>query len=174
VGFGASGGGYSLVFRKPWWQRVASTDDARGVPDLAALADPLPGFAIFCTASACADAPHQTPGWIAVGGTSAATPLLAGGVALADQAARRRRQPPLGFLNPLLYGIGRSGSRATVFRDLRHGDNDLGTLIPAAAGGRHPLGCCSARRGYDLVSGWGSPSLAALNAAALRAAADHR
>jgi subtilase family serine protease len=168
-GFGAGGGGYSLVFGKPWWQHVASTDDARGVPDLAALADPIPGFAIFCTASACASAPQQTPGWIAVGGTSAATPLVAGGVALADQAARRRGQSPLGFLNPMLYGIARSGSRATVFRDLRHGDNDLGTLIPAAAGGGEPLGCCSAKRGYDLVSGWGSPNLAGLNDAALKA-----
>jgi kumamolisin len=167
--FGGGGGGYSLVFGKPWWQHVASTDNARGVPDVAALADPIPGFAIFCTASPCDPAPQQTPGWIAVGGTSAATPLLAGGAALAVQAARRRGQPPPGFLNPLLYRVARSGSRSTVFRDLRRGNNDLGTLIPASAGGGEPLGCCSAGPGYDLASGWGSPSVVGLNDAALRA-----
>lgn len=169
LSFGAGGGGYSLVFRKPWWQHVASIDDARGVPDVAALADPIPGFAIFCTAPECASAPHQTPGWIGIGGTSAATPLLAGGVALADQAARRREQSPLGFLNPLLYASTHSGSRGLVFRDLRRGDNDLGTMIPAAAGGGKPLGCCSAKPGYDVASGWGSPNLVGLNDVALKA-----
>jgi hypothetical protein len=56
-----------------------------------------------------------------------------------------------------------------VFRDLRHGDNDLGTMIPAAAGGGKPLGCCSAKPGYDRINGWGSPSLVGLNDAALTA-----
>jgi kumamolisin len=167
--FGGGGGGYSLLFAKPWWQHVASTDDARTVPDLAALADPVPGFAIFCTAPECGSFPQQTPGWVGIGGTSAATPLLAGGIALADQAAGRRGQQPLGFLNPLLYSAARSGSRAAAFRDLRRGDNDLGKMIPAAAGGGEPLGCCSAKPGYDLASGWGSPSLTGLNSVALRA-----
>jgi subtilase family serine protease len=169
--FGATGGGYSLLFAKPWWQKVSSTDDARSVPDIAALADIVPGFAIYCTAAPCSTAPQQTtPGWIGIGGTSAATPLMAGGIALADQSARAHGQGSLGFLNPLLYGIGRSRSHRSVFYDLRHGDNDLGEMIPPSAGGGQPLGCCSAKRKYDLVSGWGSPNLVALDRAARRAA----
>ena len=168
--FAATGGGYSLLFDKPWWQKVASSDQARTVPDVAALADVIPGYAIYCTAPVCTTFPQQTPGWTAIGGTSAATPLIAGGIALADQSASRHRQPGLGFLNPLLYRLGRSSSRRTVFGDLRTGDNDLGELIPAAAGGGKPLGCCSAKGGYDLVSGWGSPRLVALDRMARRAA----
>jgi subtilase family serine protease len=168
--FAGGGGGYSLLFAKPWWQKVASTDDARAVPDVAALADLIPGFGIYCTAPACQSAPQETtPGWIGIGGTSAATPLLAGGIALANQSARRHHQPPLGFLNPLLYRIGHSGPRASAFRDLRRGDNDLGAMIPPAAGGGAPLGCCSARPGFDLASGWGSPKLATLERIARRA-----
>lgn len=168
--FAGGGGGYSLLFSKPWWQAVASTDDARAVPDIAALADLIPGFGIYCTAPACQSAPQQTtPGWIGIGGTSAATPLLAGGIALADQSARRHDQGPLGFINPLLYRTGHSGPRESVFHDLRRGDNDLGAMIPPEAGGGEPLGCCSARPGFDLVSGWGSPKLAALDRVARRA-----
>ncbi len=167
--FAGTGGGYSLLFDKPWWQKVASGDRARTVPDIAGLADVIPGYAIYCTAPVCANFPHQTPGWTAIGGTSAATPLIAGGIALADQSARRHGQRGLGFLNPLLYKIGRSSSRGAVFGDLSKGDNDLGEMIPPAAGGGKPLGCCSAKRGYDLVSGWGSPRLVALDRAARRA-----
>jgi kumamolisin len=168
--FAGTGGGYSLLFDKPWWQKVASGDRARTVPDIAALADVIPGYAIYCTAPACDNFPHQTPGWTAIGGTSAATPLMAGGIALADQSARRHGQRGLGFLNPLLYKLGRSSSHAAVYGDLTKGDNDLGEMIPPAAGGGQPLGCCSAKRGYDLVSGWGSPRLLTLDRAARRAA----
>ena len=168
--FAGTGGGYSLLFDKPWWQKVASSDRARAVPDIAALADVIPGYAIYCTAPACTNFPQQSPGWTAIGGTSAATPLIAGGIALADQAASRHGQRGLGFLNPLLYRLGRSSSRGSVFGDLRAGDNDLGEMIPAAAGGGMPLGCCSAKAGYDLVSGWGSPKLVGLDRMARRAA----
>ncbi len=67
-------------------------------------------------------------------------------------------------------GGGHSGPRESVFHDLGHGDNDLGTMIPPEAGGGAPLGCCSARPGFDLVSGWRSPKLAALDRVARRAA----
>jgi hypothetical protein len=42
-------------------------------------------------------------------------------------------------------------------------------MIPAAAGGGKPLGCCSAKPGYDVASGWGSPNLVGLNDVALKA-----
>ncbi len=173
--FGASGGGASLLSpRRPWWQRAPRLHeygDGRLVPDIAGLADVLPGYAIYCTAAACAEAPQTSPGWISVGGTSAATPLMAGGVLLADQYAARHRQPPLGFLNPLLYQLGPEGAGRGVFSDVNRGNNDLGVLTPADAGGGRPLGCCPATPGYDVATGWGSLKVEGLAKAAWRVAA---
>lgn len=173
--FGGGGGGISLLSpRRPWWQRVPHLHEygaGRLVPDIAGLADVLPGYAIYCTAAACAEAPQASPGWVSIGGTSAATPLMAGGVLLADQYAARHRQPPLGFLNPLLYELGAEKAGGGVFYDVTKGNNDLGVLTPADAGGGQPLGCCPATPGYDIATGWGSLKVEGLAKAARRAAA---
>ncbi|HVY95607.1 MAG TPA: S53 family peptidase, partial [Solirubrobacterales bacterium] len=170
---GGGGGASLLAPRRPWWQRrVGHYRGGRDVPDIAALADVYPGYAYFCTAKPCAEFPQRVHGWTSIGGTSAAAPLMTAGVVLADQLAAKEGQPPLGFLNPLLYRLGaRAGSRAAAFRDVTRGHDDLGRLLPAAAGGGSPLGCCHARRGYDLASGWGSlrvPGFARLAVAAGR------
>jgi subtilase family serine protease len=163
---GGGGGGASLLSpRRPWWQKsVHRYGVGRIVPDVAALADVFPGYAYFCTSTAeCRELPQTVPGWSSIGGTSAATPLTAAGVALANQYAERHGAPPLGFINPLLYGRGaRAASRRGLFRDVTRGDDDLGVLLPKEAEGGHPLGCCEARRGYDWASGWGSLKVAAL------------
>lgn len=175
------GGGFSVLSSKPWWQRGVRgarrgipgerADNARAVPDLAALADVSPGYAIYCPAAVCGSIPgQQFPGWTAVGGTSAATPLTAGGIALLNESARRHRQGNLGLLNPLLYRLGQSPLRSKVFWGVRHGNNDLGRIIPTDAGGGESLGCCHAHRGFDLANGWGSPDLPTMNRAAGRAA----
>jgi subtilase family serine protease len=49
-------------------------------------------------------------GWAIVGGTSEASPLFSGVVALADQVAGHK----LGDLNPALYAMGRGGSRSGI------------------------------------------------------------
>jgi len=172
--FGAGGGGLSLFSaQRPWWQNgrgVRGYGTGRLVPDIAGLADIIPGYAVYCTAPECAEFPQPNPGWVSFGGTSAATPLMSGGVLLADQYAARHRQPTLGFLNPLLYRLGAGGARRRVFRDVTNGNNDLGLLTPAEAGGGHPLGCCSARPGYDLATGWGSLKVDGFARAAVQAA----
>ncbi len=172
--FGAGGGGVSLFSpQRPWWQHgpgLRRYGTGRLVPDIAGLADVIPGYAVYCTAPECAELQQPNPGWVAIGGTSAATPLMAGGVLLADQYAARHRQPTLGFLNPLLYRLGAGRSRRSVFRDVTTGNNDLGPITPAEAGGGRPLGCCSATRGYDLATGWGSLKIDGLAKAAARAA----
>ena len=172
--FGGGGGGVSLFSpQRPWWQsnpRLGEYGTGRLVPDISGLADVIPGYAIYCTAPACAEFQQPNPGWVAIGGTSAATPLTAGGALLADQYAARRRQPPLGFLDPLLYELGAGRSRRSVFRDVTRGNNDLGILTPAEAGGGRPLGCCSATPGYDLATGWGSLEVDGFAKAATRAA----
>ena len=88
---GASGGGLSHAFSRPSYQKGFLASGFRGVPDVALLSDPLPGYAVYCTATECAQGGGPGP-WIAVGGTSAATPLLAGGFALVDQVLRLHRQ----------------------------------------------------------------------------------
>ena len=168
------GGGSSLISpRTPWWQTgIDRYGPGRKVPDIAALADLIPGYAFYCTASSCLSPDQKVRGWGSVGGTSAAAPLMAAGVALANQHAAKQGQRDLGFLNPLLYQLGADGkTRLGAFTDVVKGNNDLGRALPPEAGGGKPLGCCEAKTGYDWASGWGSlklPGLAQLAAGAAR------
>jgi kumamolisin len=166
------GGGISILFEAPWWQGGARGGaGGRAVPDLAALADPFPGYAIFCTADVrgCKGTGAQG-GWQTVGGTSAATPLTAAGVVLATQEARRIGQPPLGLLNPLIYALAGGGSAGNTVSDVRLGSNDVGTAVPVQAGGGRPIGEFSAGRGFDLATGWGSLKVAGFSREAVRVA----
>jgi subtilase family serine protease len=57
-------------------------------------------------------------------GTSFATPLWAGFMALVNQAAAAKGQPPIGFANPALYAIGKStNSYHSCFHDITTGNN---------------------------------------------------
>ncbi len=156
---GGGGGGTSLLYpRRPWWQAgVPGLPAGRSVPDIAALADDYPGYALYCTAPLCAPSDDPVYGWDKVGGTSAATPLMASAVILADQYAARHGQASLGFLNPLLYRLGENPrTRRGAFRDVVIGNNDIGRALPPEAGGGAPLECCHAKPGYDRATGWGS------------------
>jgi kumamolisin len=157
----AAGGGLSDVFRRPGYQTGTVAAARRAVPDVALLADIAPGYTIYCTAQDCQ---NPTGPWQTVGGTSAATPLLAGGLALIDQDLRESRLQDLGLVNPLLYRIGRDPARAPqVFDDVTLGSNDVGPYDhPAGQPDGAPLGCCSAVGGYDEASGWGGVNLGAL------------
>ncbi|MET0559084.1 MAG: protease pro-enzyme activation domain-containing protein [Solirubrobacterales bacterium] len=160
---GGGGGGASILTpHRPWWQTgIGRYRGGRAVPDIAALADIYPGYAYFCTAAPCAGLPQKVHGWTSIGGTSAAAPLMTAGVLIADQYAAAHRQPPLGFLNPLLYRLGANAkTRRGAFFDVTDGHNDLGRMLPPEAGGGQPLGCCHAAPGYDLASGWGSLKIA--------------
>jgi kumamolisin len=159
----AGGGGFSELFSRPSWQDGVVTSPWRAEPDVAMLADVSPGYAVYCTAQADCDG----RGWLSFGGTSAATPLLAGGFALVDEALRRQGRIALGLANPLLYRLGRDSSTAAqVFYDVTAGSNDVGPFIQS---GQQPLGCCSAEPGYDEASGWGGLNLQAFTQAALAA-----
>jgi subtilase family serine protease len=77
------------------------------------------------------------------GGTSFASPIWAGFIALANQQAAGEGRPRIGFLNPLVYGIGgQAGSYATAFHDTV--GNTSGKYTAVA--------------GFDLVTGLGSPN----------------
>jgi kumamolisin len=155
----AGGGGYSRLFRRPSYQRHVTRSRHRVVPDVSMLADPYPGYLIYCSATpGCVNRTNHSA-WTPFGGTSAGSPLLAGSFALADAELRTHGRPNLGFVNPLLYRIHRSRLRRAVFRDVRRGNNDV-------FGGRG-VGCCSAKRGFDPASGLGSINVGALMFAAI-------
>jgi subtilase family serine protease len=94
---------------------VASIGATRGVPDVAAAADGDTGMAV-----ALSDGGQH---YILAGasGTSAAAPLWAAVIALADQYVGR----PLGFVNPATYRIGRSSSHHRAFHDITTGTNTV-------------------------------------------------
>jgi subtilase family serine protease len=94
--------------------------------------------------------------WQPGGGTSAAAPILAGGVALADEAAASHSEEPLGLVNPLLYRLAEAHSSAIV--GVTMGSNDV-----------YGLGCCKATTGYNEATGWGSVNFAAFLPAAVGA-----
>jgi subtilase family serine protease len=157
----SGGGGFSELFNRPTYQNGFVLARRRAVPDVSMLADVAPGYEIFCTAKGdCIGKGHTSP-WTQVGGTSAAAPLVAGGLALVDQALRKAHRQDIGLANPLLYTIDHSASGAGVIGDIVANNNDLGsTLI-----GR-PFGCCTAAPGFDEASGLGSLNLADLAFAA--------
>jgi subtilase family serine protease len=75
------------------------------------------------------------------GGTSFATPMWAGYLALVNQKRAYEGEKPIGFINPLLYKIGLSAVYTTDFHDITVGTNGY-----------------EATAGYDLATGWGSPN----------------
>jgi subtilase family serine protease len=92
-----AGGGVSRIFLEPFYQQTAGLPlTGRGVPDVAAVADPQTGYLIGQT-QIFPDGVHY--GEYRIGGTSLASPIFAGIMALADQAAGH----PHGFANPWLY-----------------------------------------------------------------------
>ena len=136
-GTDASGGGYSSLFPRPSYQDgIARIGATRGVPDVAANADSSTAMALAYSDGKLRPAT----------GTSAATPLWAGLIALADQQARRH----LGFVNPAIYAIARSPAYHQAFHDVVTGDNSV--LWPTGVFVGYNAG-----PGWDPVTGWGSP-----------------
>jgi kumamolisin len=139
------GGGQSTFESRPWWQPTQSfaSSKYRMVPDVALFADESPGYPIVCSGGV-QSCPPGGQSIAYVGGTSAATPLMAGMIALGTQKAKSEGRPKPGFVPPLIYAKAKSTPGA--FLDVTAGTNAL-------FGGS----CCPARPGFDLATGWGSP-----------------
>lgn len=101
---GATGGGFSTIFDRPNWQAAVVSQSARGVPDVAANADPESGYSILLDGQQ-----------VVMGGTGAAASLWAGLIVLMNQKLNRR----VGFVNPMLYSIDQSSG----FREITLGCN---------------------------------------------------
>jgi subtilase family serine protease len=142
------GGGVSQVFARPSWQTGAGvlntySNGARQVPDVSANADTLTGYRIYysgpggCTNHDC---------WQVVGGTSAAAPLWAALIVLANQARAANNKNSIGFLNPTLYKLAGGAGGASPFHDVIYGGN---LFYPATPG-------------WDYSTGLGTPDGATL------------
>lgn len=122
-----SGSGCSAYIAKPAWQHD-SLCGKRTIADVSAVADPDTPVAVY-------DTYNGVGGWVAVGGTSAAAPLIAGVYALAGNTAS--------------IGTGATHMYAN------HGDLfDVTSGSNGICGGSY---LCTAVKGYDGPTGWGTP-----------------
>ena len=139
-GYGAGGGGVSAVFGRPFFQDgVANVVGGhRGTPDISMTAAVNGAAWIYGSFLGTSG-----PDWTLVGGTSEATPIFAGVVALADQLAGHR----LGWINPDLYALGALSEHGvpTGIVDITTGNNTFAGVTGY-----------DATPGYDLASGWGT------------------
>jgi subtilase family serine protease len=100
-----SGGGTSVVYRKPNFQKGHATPGVqfRQVPDISMDADPQTGVEIVVT-------PDSVPGHDqsveVFGGTSLSSPMFTALWAIANQAAEAEGIAPLGQAAPILYELG--------------------------------------------------------------------
>jgi subtilase family serine protease len=139
-----SGGGISPdSIPIPSWQQLSGvitssnkgSTTLRNGPDVAANAN----FTFYV----CADQTTCTAN--DYGGTSFATPMWAGYLALANQQAAANGDS-IGFINPIIYPAALGSSYSTLFHDITSGS----------------CGTYSGITGYDLCTGWGSPNTTGL------------
>ncbi len=139
-GWSGSGGGISSVYSEPPWQNGLPGETQRTSPDVSAIADPNTGVAVYDPY----DFGTSTP-WGEIGGTSLASPVWAGIIALADQGRELNGNAPLNGPDqtlPALYQLYTDKTTyAADFHDITVGNS----------------GMYSAGPGYDLVTGIGSP-----------------
>ncbi|MFN9475631.1 peptidase S53 [Acidovorax sp.] len=149
VSWTGTGGGTSAYTPAPVYQKTAlpvvGSVVRRTVADVAMNADPSTGQYVAV----------MSPGgsavqWITAGGTSLSSPMWAGLVAVTNASRLQASRTLLGGAHSLLYGqIGAvSGNYANAFLDIRLGSHGS-------------CGTCSAKVGYDQLSGLGTPNAAA-------------
>jgi subtilase family serine protease len=140
TGWSGSTGGVSTQQGKPEYQNSAQTGTARTSPDVAYDANPNTGVAVYDSVNYAGYV-----GWQEVGGTSEGAPQWAALIAIADQG---RAAAGTGSLDgstqtlPDLYALYNSSTTyANNFNDITSGSS----------------GIVSAAKGYDQVTGLGSP-----------------
>ena len=148
IGFGATGGGFSVLFPTPFYQlgSIPFNRKQRGVPDVSYNAAVLHGVLTFL------DVPGIPAGFYLFGGTSAGSPQWAGIVALADQKAKRA----LGFINATLYLFSLFPKNySAMFHDVTSGNNSV--VEPDINDNPVSVTGFNAGPGWDPTTGLGSP-----------------
>ncbi|HEY3751265.1 MAG TPA: S53 family peptidase [Pseudonocardiaceae bacterium] len=166
-----SGGGTSRVFAEPAYQRGVvpdalarqnQTGNNRGrvVPDISMVADPNTGFLVGETQTFPTGVQYDQ---FRLGGTSLASPLMAGMMADADQLDHFHH----GFINPLLYHFTAHTNAihdvlpentGVVRVDFANSVDASGGLITSVRTFNDPDQVIHTTRGYDDVTGVGSPN----------------
>jgi subtilase family serine protease len=106
-----AGGGFSEVFKRPWYQDgvVPSNTTGRAIPDIAMDSDTQTGMLVGETQNFALASVFGPPGIhygeYRIGGTSLGSPLMAGVQAVAQGAGR------IGFANPRIYKLAKIGQR---------------------------------------------------------------
>jgi alpha-tubulin suppressor-like RCC1 family protein len=165
--FGLSGGGVLPYAGLPYYQQwMATTPESGGIyisnrqgstsqrnfPDVAGMA------AGIWMLSSCNGQQCWQPATYMAGGTSSASPIWAGFMALVNQRQADALLEPVGFANPAIYAIGQtsvSGGPGNLysqtFNDVTTGDTIQNNVWGGGSSGY------TAVAGYDLATGWGSP-----------------
>jgi hypothetical protein len=170
--WGGSGGGCSTSLAAPAWQPQAAdwsavgcgtgAEATRAANDVAADADPYTGVAVYDSVPyLSAGQPPRAgspPGWAAIGGTSAAAPIVAAMFALAGGAHGVAYPAQILYSHlgsALLHDIAEGGNGACegFYEDGCHGA--LVPLSPEDCGSGALI--CNAAPGYDGPSGVGTP-----------------
>lgn len=131
----AGGGGESRFEKRPASQ--PHTKAGRVYPDLAAASSPKPGYSVVY----CAESGGSTCRWLGVGGTSAATPVVASAISLVNQQLRQAGERSAGYVNPMLD----------------HASAGMTDDVLAGSIRAFGLDCCDAGPGWDMATGWGVP-----------------
>jgi len=164
-----AGGGTSKVFDQPWYQRGVVPGSiskyfggvaGRAVPDIAADADPSTGMLVGESQTFPDGSVRYSE--YRIGGTSLASPLMAGIEALADQSSGWAH----GFANPAIYAlagsyayhdvVAPSHTVAVARSDNANGVDPSGGLVFSLRT-MNQSGTIFVRPGYDDVTGVGSP-----------------
>ncbi|QAA33100.1 S53 family peptidase [Clostridium manihotivorum] len=136
-----SGGDTSSYYSRPTYQSnwTSVVGSYRGDPDISWVADPSTGASVYSSTK-----DNGQSGWFVVGGTSLGSPSVAGVIALLNQN-RGANYTSFDAISKLYSVAGTAGSTGytTNFNDVKSGSN----------------GGYSAKTGYDLVTGLGSPKV---------------
>ncbi|WP_410597702.1 protease pro-enzyme activation domain-containing protein [Amycolatopsis sp. lyj-23] len=166
-----SGGGTSRLFPQPFYQKGVvpdalakknQTGDAKGrvVPDISAVGDPNTGFLVGQTQT-FPDGVYYDQ--YRIGGTSLASPVFAGIMAVADSFDHFHH----GFINPVIYKL---TSRTPAISDVKHVDAAVervdyanstdasGGLLTSVRTLDYQGLTIHTTPGYDDVTGLGSPN----------------
>lgn len=164
-----TGGGVSSYFQAPSWQsgQTALNGGARSIPDLSWNAAVNGGVLIYT--SQFPESGFRT-GWHIEGGTSAASPQMAGIIALANQARHNAGKGPVGLLGPRIYALGNADAAAGPNANF-NGTSNFRDILPQKFTGADgtvidltnnqwvdpTLTPYFALKGYDLTTGFGTP-----------------
>ena len=106
------------------------------------------------------------------GGTSMAAPIWATIIAIANSRRKANQQPPVGFINPLLYYLGGTlpdTGKFAALRGIAYGNSDIEFRVVSGQGRseHHTLAGYRAKSQWDPVTGLGVPQVKNLTDALL-------